>query len=166
MPVNVNLAHGVDLVLAETGVARLLEQLNQAVATSAPGPLGVVLDDDHPLWDRHSGGSGHEGPEWGTDDDNDAEAFYARLGGKAKVFFDLLLDQPGRQLTVDELIALSNGVFTSSFSIAGAINGLRLAYEASGRRYPFYWWEGNPTRYAVKPSVADLFNAARAKMGD
>ena len=37
------------------------------------------------------------------------------------------------------------------------------AQTESGRRYPFYWWRGNgsPTRYAMKPAVAELFRQAR-----
>lgn len=122
-----------------------------------------TLSEGHPLWDRHSGGVGHDGPEWTDQDAELAEAFYARLRGKAKLFFDLLLDRPGELLSVDDLIAAGGGEFTSSFSVAGAINGLRKPHKASGRRYPFYWWEGTPTRYAVKPDVAELFNSARSK---
>lgn len=85
---------------------------------------------------------------------------------KGKVFFDLVLDHPGQQLSVEDLVELSGGELKNSFSIAGAINGLRLPHEASDRRYPFYWWEGTPsTKYAVKPSVAALFNAVRARNG-
>ncbi|MGQ0831446.1 MAG: DUF6416 domain-containing protein [Microthrixaceae bacterium] len=124
----------------------------------------LSLDDNHPLWERHSGRTGHTGPEWSSGDETLAEAFYALLSGKGKLFFDLLLEAPGQQLTVDDLIAASGGAFTSSLSIAGAINGLRKAHKASGRRNPFYWWAGTPSRYAVKCSVADVFNAARAKI--
>lgn len=160
MTVTVSLAAGVDLVLADAVAARVADQLAQQVVDAT---VTAVLDDDHPLWERHSGGSGHDGTEWTAGDEDLAEAFYRRIKGKAKLFFDLLLDHPGTQLTVDGLIEASEGEFTSSFSVAGAINGLRLPHTASGRRYPFYWWEGTPTRYAVKPSVAAVFNAARAK---
>lgn len=36
------------------------------------------------------------------------------------------------------------------------ISGLHRAHQESVRRYPFYWWFGNPTSYAMKPSVAVL----------
>ena len=47
---------------------------------------------------------------------------------------------------------------------AATENGLYRSHQASGRRYPFYWWEGRPTRYAMKPSVAVLFRQARANL--
>ena len=162
MTITLTPAPGIEITVEKAVAARLLEQLNAAFAGDET-PSSAVLPDNHPLWDRRSGGAGHDGPEWADGDGDLAEAFYDGLGGKAKVFFDLLLDRPGRQLSVDDLIEASSGVFTSSFSIAGAINGLRLPRAVAERRYPFAWWEGTPTRYAVKPSVAQLFNAARAK---
>jgi hypothetical protein len=158
--VTINLSPGVDLVLEDQQATRIKQQL----AHLGEPATRSVLDDEHPSWDRHSGGAGHDWPEWGTGDEALAEAFYGSLKGKAKLFLDLLLDSPGIQLDVDDLIAESRGTFSSSFSVAGAINGLRLPHGASGRRYPFYWWEGTPSRYAVKPSVAALFNGARAKV--
>jgi hypothetical protein len=78
---------------------------------------------------------------------------------------DLLMDRPGQVLDVDEIVEILPDVFDGSRSIAGALNGLRLPRAASGRRYPFYWWEGNPSRYAMKPSVAEVFRQARRKLG-
>lgn len=156
------LSPGVTLVLDHAVAVQAHDRLTAALQDpERSDPL--VLADDHPSWSRHSGGTGHDGREWLPKDSADAEAFYAQLRGKAKLFFDSLLDRPGRQLSVDDLVAVTDGELKNQFSVAGAINGLRLAYEASGRRYPFYWWEGTPARYAVKPSVAALFNAARAK---
>lgn len=159
----VSIAPGVELHLDVTQAQRLLDQLQDVLGDESTQLS--VLDDDHPLWARHTGGPGHSGLEWSNSDRQLAHAFYAQVRGKGKIFFDLLLDQPGRQLAVDDLIAASDGAFPSSYSVAGAINGLRLAHEASGRRWPFYWWAGTPTRYAVKPSVAQLFNAARSELG-
>lgn len=160
--ITLDLSPGVTLVLDHAVAVQAHERLSAALDDQGL-TVPLVLDDSHPAWDRHSGGSGHDGPEWRPKDQADAEAFYAHLRGKAKLFYDTLLDRPGRQLSVDDLVTLTNGELKNQFSVAGAINGLRLAYEASGRRYPFYWWEGTPSRYAIKPSVAALFNAARAK---
>jgi hypothetical protein len=124
-----------------------------------------TLDDGHPLWHEHSGGSGHEGPQWTLADLAKAEAFYASLQGKAKAFMDLLIDRPGQVLDVDQIVGILPNVFHGSRSVAGALSGLHLAKEASGRRYPFYWWQGNPSRYAMKPSVAEVFRQARWKLG-
>lgn len=43
-----------------------------------------------------------------------AEAFYERVDGKPKIFLDLLIDHPDRVRTVDELCAISGGVFNGS----------------------------------------------------
>jgi hypothetical protein len=161
----------VTVQLTPLAAADLLQQLQAALKdrevapTDIPRPTIQVLDNDHPLWERHSGGSGHEGVEWTLDDLTEAEAFYASVKGKAKDFLDILIDRPGQPLDVDEIVEIHPKVFKGSRSIAGALNGLRLAKEASGRRYPFYWWEGNPSRYAMKPSVAEVFRQARRKLG-
>ncbi|MGN9780589.1 DUF6416 domain-containing protein [Nonomuraea sp. ZG12] len=94
-----------------------------------------------------------------------AQAFYQPIEDKTKIFFDLLIDHPGRQLSVDDICRLTDDVFSGSHSIAGAISGLHRSYQASGRRYPFYWWEGQPTCYAMKPGVAKLFLQARDSVG-
>lgn len=160
--ITVALTPDVTLDLEDRVALRLYRRLEEHFSNGdTPVTDSTALADDHPLWDRHSGGNGHTGPEWAPGDEALAEAFYAQLTGKAKLFFDLLLDHPGQQLSVDDLVSASGGKFTSSFSVAGAINGLRKPHKASARRYPFYWWEGSPTRYAVKQSVATLFNAAR-----
>lgn len=160
---------GARLEVTEAVAAGLRDQLNQALnePAAAQGTGGastpLVLDDEHPLWDQHSGLDGHRvDREWATCDLKHAQAFYELVGGKAKIFLDLLIDHPGRLLTVDELCALSGGVFSGSRSVAGAINGLYRAHRLSGRRYPFYWWAGNPARYAMKPSVALLFGQGRS----
>jgi hypothetical protein len=164
----VPLASDVELRMSRQAARRLWRQLDEELERS-PRPMvgetasGLVLPDDHPLWEQHTGLGGHrDHPEWvAAADQASAEAFYQPLRGKAKVLFDILIDHPGQQLTVHDICRLSGGVFTGSRSIAGAINGLRLSYEASGRRYPFYWWEGRPARYAMKASVANLFRQVR-----
>jgi Protein of unknown function DUF262/Family of unknown function (DUF6416)/Protein of unknown function (DUF1524) len=148
-------------------LAKLAERLEGQAPSSAAAErrTNQALDDDHPLWDRHAGGSGHDGPEWTLADLAKAEAFYASLQGKAKAFMDLVMDRPGQVLDVDEIVEILPDVFDGSRSVAGALSGLHLPREASGRRYPFCWWEGNPSRYAMKPSVAEVFRQARRKLG-
>jgi len=170
-PILIALSPAVTVQLTPPAAADLLRQLQEALQSRDAAPVDTtrrmsqVLDDDHPLWDRHSGGSGHQGLEWTLQDLTEAETFYASVRGKAKLFMDVLIDRPGQPLDVDEIVQILPEVFQSSRSIAGALNGLRLPKEASGRRYPFYWWEGNPTRYAMKPSVAEVFRQARRKLG-
>jgi Family of unknown function (DUF6416) len=170
-PIVITLSPAVAVQLTPPAAADLLRQLQAALPGGHAAPIDTargttqILDDDHPLWERHSGGSGHQGPEWTLADLAEAEAFYASVQGKAKPLFDLLIDRPGQPLDVEEIVELLPDLFQGSRSIAGALNGLRLAKEASGRRYPFYWWAGNPTRYAMKPSVAEVFRQARRKLG-
>lgn len=123
----------------------------------------LVLHDEHPRWAEHTGLDEHGvKPEWSASDLKQAQAFYERVAGKAKIFLDLLIDHPGRVLTVDELCAISGGVFSGSHSVAGAVSGLYRSHQSTGCRYPFYWWSGDPTCYAMKPSVATLFHQARS----
>ena len=167
-PIVLTLSPAVTLRLTPVAAADLLQQLQAALPDSNPADTArattPILGDDHPLWDRASGN--HQGPEWTLADLTEAEAFYASITGKAKLYLDLLIDRPGQPLDVEEIMAILPGVFTGRRSIAGSLNGLRLAQEASGRRYPFYWWAGNPTRYAMKPSVAEVFRQARRNLGD
>lgn len=166
------IGNGIELRMSRAQAEALVRgwrrQLDQVASSSVvESGAGLVLPDDHPLWERHSGLDGHrDSPEWDEDAElAAAEAFYQPIKGKAKVFFDLLIDHPGQQLTVDDLCRLADGVFSGSRSIAGAIYGLYRSHQASGRRYPFYWWEGQPTCYAMKPSVAKLFSQARDGVG-
>ena len=170
-PIVIALSPAVTVQLTPPAAADLLRQLQTALQDGNAAPVDTargatqILDDDHPLWNRHSGGSGHQGPEWTLADLTEAEAFYASVKGKAKPLFDLMIDRPGQPLDVEEIIEILPDLLQNSRSIAGALNGLHLPKEASGRRYPFYWWAGNPTRYAMKPSVAEVFRQARRKLG-
>ncbi|GDY33343.1 DUF6416 domain-containing protein [Gandjariella thermophila] len=98
-----------------------------------------MLNDEDPLWERHSGREGHsEPPEWDPRTDLAlAETYYRSVDGKGKVFLDLLIDRPGRQLSVDELCQLAPDTFTGASSVAGALSGIHRAHRASGRRYPW-----------------------------
>jgi hypothetical protein len=125
-------------------------------------PTFLILDDDHPMWAQHTGLEGHrDKPEWTASDSERAQVFYDHVKKKAKIFLDLLIDHPGRVLSVDELRELSGDAFENSRSVAGSARHLHRSYQESGRRYPFYWWKGKPTRYAMKPGVAALFHQAR-----
>jgi hypothetical protein len=162
----------IHLELSRTSAAELHRLLGQALQLgdqqgNAGDRRGLFLPDDHPLWARHSGLIGHSGdPEWNSESDlQRAQTFYRPIAGKAKVLLDLLIDNGGYQLDVEQIIELTGSTFTNSRSIAGSINGMRKAQEVSGRRYPFYWWEGEPALYAMKYSVAELFQRARANLG-
>lgn len=152
-----------EVSLDRATVIALYEALGAALGDANGKSISAPLDDDDPRWNHHSGGTGHSGPEWTAGDLNEAIDFYGYLRNKARVFTDLLIDHPGVVLTVDDLCELSADTFTGPSSVAGAIKGLRKPKVVSGRRYPFYWWAGSPTGYAMKPSVAALFRKARAE---
>jgi hypothetical protein len=162
----------ITLTLSRSAAIEIHRLLDQALRVGdnqedASATTGMFLPDDHPLWTRHSGFIGHSGdPDWDSSADlQRAMTFYRPIAGKAKVLLDLLIDHGGYQLDVDQIIELTGNTFSGSRSIAGSINGMRLAQEVCGRRYPFYWWEGEPAQYAMKPSVADLFRRARTEIG-
>lgn len=162
MAVRLDFGSGVTLELDHRTARRVLDQLTGQLETTRPEDP-TRLPEDHPIWSRSSGGAGHHGNPWNEDDEALAEVFYRSVSGKGRLFFDILLDRPGQLITSDEIVAASGGALTSSRSVAGAIKGLYVAHKESDRIYPFTWWEGQPTRYAVRPSVAALFNKAREK---
>ncbi|MDA3645103.1 DUF262 domain-containing protein [Saccharopolyspora indica] len=147
-------------------LARLID-LDTDVPEVVGEPADKVLADDDPYWDRHSGRDGHrDHPEWDPGADIAvAEAFYQPVSGKAKVFLDLLIDHPGQLLSVDDLRQMAGDeIFSGAHAVAGAITALAQPQRVSGRRYPYYWWQGEPARYAMKPSVAELFQQARTNL--
>ncbi|MFD3533885.1 DUF6416 domain-containing protein [Streptomyces sp. NPDC058664] len=127
------------------------------------------LDEGAPDRERHDGGSGHSASSaWGAADGGLAVAFAAALPASARQVLDHLVERPGQRVHCTELFARAfartDGAGPAS-AVADVIGGMREAYDASGRRYPFSWWEADGGRtgadYAVKPSVAALFLTAR-----
>ena len=162
------LAPGATLVLDGAAIARIRAELtamqSKAAETPAPGP--PLLLDEHPMWEHHSGGKNHHGrAQWREGDSAYAAALLMDLSGKARVFFELLLDRPGQLLDTHQLLRLAPGTFGSAKAIAGCLNGFVNPCRRFDRRFPFYWWDrfDGPTRYAVRPSVARVFNAARSR---
>lgn len=132
----------------------------------APGALGpLVLPEDHAMWDHHSGGDRHNGDPWELPKAiDDARSTRRYLPTKASAVFELLLSEPGRLFTSEEIVN-AVGSLKSAAAVAGSLNGFVKPKKENGRPVPFYWWEGadgKPTRYAVRPSVAKVFIAAGA----
>ncbi|HEV2123697.1 MAG TPA: DUF6416 domain-containing protein [Chloroflexota bacterium] len=176
-------APGAALVLTHDAVQRLVIELrswgfladddvdrNATVPANESAPLAVpaagtkriVLAPGDPRWERHSGGQKwHSGPNWMKGDEVLAERTYANISAKVRQFSDLLMDHPGEVFTVPDIINELPHVYTSDRSIAGSLNGYRLACEAAGRQFPFRWWEANPTEYAMHPAVAEVWREGR-----
>lgn len=161
-----------NLLMIATGVwvdPAILPIATTAVTGSPDGPPRDVLPEDHPMWDHASGGD-RNAPDrqWTMNDLAEAAITLDGIKGKkAGVYFDLLLDNPGKLFRSEDIIAAAPKTFASAFAIAGSLNGFRKHTERANRVYPFYWWEGDghgvPTRYAIRPSVAAVFNSARRR---
>lgn len=153
---------GMQTILSEAVVAQVAAVLpSTKQATGVLGPL--VLAEDHPMWDHHSGGDRHHGHPWVMPDAiDDARSTRRYLPAKASAFFELLLSEPGRLFTSEEIVDAID-TLKSPAAVAGSLNGFVKPTNDNGRPFPFYWWEGadgKPTRYAIRPSVAKVFIAA------
>ena len=124
------------------------------------------IGDGDPMWDMHSGGDGHTGPDW-TKDDKPLAQTQDRLPPLTATFHKALVDHPGQILSIEDLAAITDGELMSSRVIAGAISGYVKWCERLNRRFPFYWWEGRKgqsAKYAMQPRVAAMFQAARGEL--
>ncbi|MDX3641809.1 DUF6416 domain-containing protein [Streptomyces sp. MB09-02B] len=130
--------------------------------------MTVYLAEDNERWGKHSGEAGHSGTEWGPADLQRAAVFLGELSPQAMQVFEYLLRNPGREIhcteLVDEALCGADGVDPAR-RVAGVLSGMSRAHDNSERRYPFVWWEAPQGRagatYAVRPSVAAVFLAAR-----
>ena len=134
----------------------------------------AVLDDSDPRWEQHSGGGRRGWAEWGQKDGQRAADFYAALRGNAKLLFDVMMDHPGEELDADWLANQISARLPGETDekrrrmVSGSLSGVHRPFVESGRRYPFYWWQGtggDPSTYAMKSSVAVLFRTARQGAG-
>jgi hypothetical protein len=167
----INLGSGMELRLPRQQAEAVLEQLQDQLrngkkgspCAAQPTTTSLLLSDDHPMWDKHSGG-GRDGEEWDLSRDLErAETLYHSARPNVRFFLDLLMDRPGQLLDADVICELSEGRFTGRSSLSGALNGIAKPYRQSQRNYPFYWWKGDPSQYAMKPMVAELFRRARSR---
>nr|WP_221645860.1 DUF6416 domain-containing protein [Streptomyces sp. SID7804] len=129
----------------------------------------VYLAEDDPRWAEHSGGEGHhDAPQWRPEDVERAAVFLAGIAPQARQVLEYLLRSPGRTVhcteLVDEVLG-GQGAGDPARRVAGVLSGMSKERAHSGRRYPFHWWEategGTGATYAVRPSVAAVFLAAR-----
>lgn len=167
----INLESGMALSMSPPQAENILEQLQNQLRdrqeTSAPAagpaPKSLQLSDGHPMWDKSSGG-GRDGKDWDLSNDLErAETLYHSVTPNVRFFLDFLMDRPGQLLDADEICEHSEGRFTKRSSLAGSLNGIAKPHRESQRNYPFYWWEGDPSQYAMKPVVAELFRRARTR---
>lgn len=159
--VRIELSDGVTLELDDAQRVRLIHLLGgEDVEQNGSADPEVVLVDGHPMWDHASGGDRQAGVEFHDGDERLAFALRRGLSTKASVFFEHLLHEPGRLVSVTELIETYPDVFSSASAVAGSLTSFSRACKRVERSLPFYWWEGRapvPTRYAVRPAVAQVF---------
>lgn len=129
-----------------------------------PQPHGRIPADS-PHWDNHSGGSGHtDRPEWGPHDTREAAALYGKTPATARAILDTLIDNPGRAMDHTEIadqVAAQTGItLTGPHSVSTQLKHLGAA-DGDDRAYPFKWWKGEPSTFAMRPHVAALFSYAR-----
>jgi hypothetical protein len=157
--VRIELADGLALELNDEQRQRLLQLLSAHAVTSPPAS-DAMLTEDHPMWDHASGGDRQAGIEFHADDEQLARNLRRGLSTKASVFFEHLLREPGRLVSTSELIEAYPDVFGSPSAVAGSLTSFSRACKRAERSLPFYWWEGSansPTRYAIRPAVAQVF---------
>lgn len=157
------------LSLPRSSATALMAQLAQQLGTTGSDVASneVSYPDEHPVWTRTSSEYRPGFADWEEASVADTEAFYLSITtSKTRELLDLLIDNPGRQLTTDEIIDLAPETFVSNRAIAGSINGFRRPLETAKRNYPFHWWQGKgiPSRYGMKPGVATTFSIARSNV--
>lgn len=131
----------------------------------------MKFDDDDPVWTRHDGGSGHDGPEWRDGDEERARAFYESVSDVTQRILDFLAVRPGHLIDAKDIFERLRGREWRDGdpnwrkSVAASLNSIRnVPGTEPGRRLPFYWWaptDDTDTRYGMKPAVARLFRAAK-----
>ncbi|TDB89215.1 DUF6416 domain-containing protein [Actinomadura sp. 7K534] len=125
----------------------------------------MYLTDDDRRWDEHSGGSGHDDPEWSHGDEDKALTYWRTLDDNGRAVLRHLFDRRGQQVHCTELVTElgldPEGKKNPPNVVAGALNQAGQANRATGRRYPFRWWAGEGgADYGVKPGTAAIFERA------
>ncbi|XRQ03869.1 DUF6416 domain-containing protein [Actinomadura welshii] len=125
----------------------------------------MYLSDDDPRWDQHSGGSGHVGREWAEGDEDSALTYWDALDDKSRTVLRYLFDHRGRQVRSSEIVKNlgldPEGTKNVPSVMSGSLRGVGNGNKATGRRYPFRWWERDGgADYGVRTSTANIFERA------
>ncbi len=152
---------GLEVLVPEDAVRRAMAFVPTASLVSVTDPM--TLEENHPMWQHYSGGSRESGMAWTMSDAiEDAKALRRHLPSMGSTFFEMLLAEPGRLFTSQEIMD-AHPMFDKPQTISGCLSGFSKPCRESGRPLPFFWWDGKkgtPSRYAVRPSVARVFLAA------
>jgi hypothetical protein len=118
---------------------------------------------------RGAGGPRHrfgEPTAWSAADAEQATWLYGKLAPPARALFDLLIDAPGKRLAGNE-VAARLGLEKGAHGVAGILAWPGRYARKLGRELPLAT-EGRDdggTDYYMQPAVAQLFAAARARVG-
>jgi hypothetical protein len=123
------------------------------------------LADDDSEWEQHSGGSGHRDPEWVCGDEDRALRYWEALDEKGRDILRYLIRHRAREIHhtefVQELRLDPERTKNPANVMAGSLHSMGGGNKASGRRYPFSWWDKeNGTCYAMKGGTAGIFDNA------
>lgn len=124
-----------------------------------------------PRGGRRGGGRGPhahafgEAAPWSAADADAAAWLYGKLAPPARALFDLLIDAPGERLAGNDLAARL-GLEKGAHGVAGILAWPGRYSRKLGRELPLAT-EGRTdggTDYFMRPAVAELFAAARARL--
>lgn len=125
----------------------------------------MYLPSDHPLWDDHGGGTGHDMPAWKDGDEEKALVYWNALDDRSRAVLRYLFGRSGWQIHNGELVKQlgldPEGRKNAPNVLAGVLNRVNEAGAMTGRRPPFRWWAGEDgARYAVPVETAAVFERA------
>ncbi|WP_067830541.1 DUF6416 domain-containing protein [Actinomadura kijaniata] len=113
------------------------------------------------------GSGGRELAEWTAADVDLAEEVWEKFSGTAKTLFSVLIDEPERRFTGDELARMLH-IEKGRHGIAGVLGWPGRHCAAVGRHYCWYWEHGDdgaPVMYWMTDEVAGLFGRVRDRNG-
>jgi hypothetical protein len=83
---------------------------------------------------------------------------WAKFSPAAKRAFKVLMDEPGRHVSAEELAAKAG--LRDTFTVAGTFAWPGRYCAAAGRKFPIAWSRENGSEYWIEPEIAQLFGQA------
>ena len=113
-----------------------------------------------------------EETEWGRNDSARAEALYS-MRGYTKLFFDLLMDQPGKRIDTNQIVAYftqrrpKGSKVPNGLAVGGSLTPIGKRCRKFGWQLPYERLQSANSAssdYVMEPTVARLFRKARMKV--
>ena len=97
---------------------------------------------------------------WGRDDVELARSVWAKLTEPAKRMFEVLISEPGRHVSAEELA--NDAVLDDRFVLAGTLAWPGRYCYAVGRKVAIEWSsQSDGSKYWMEPVTADVFRQAK-----